>query len=1856
MVVLVKTVMSALNVMCKKPEATIQQAETKTLDILKKYDTNKDGEISLKEFQSFVSKDPEILRYLISFNLISHDDLRPDFGGNEGEMIPDVDSDLEAEINIKRNVNININTERIKNGIEHNSFEDSSQLNESSTKPSPLNSWLSQAKTSQPSEFKPKSSDSNPPEANLQLDYIYGYRCHDCRNNLKFGPQNEVIYHTAAVGIVLDSKKNQQQFFLEHTDDIIALDIYDTLCLTGQVGMTPLLCVWDVKTLQNKLTIRGVLQKGINCVCFSNDGRRIAAAGLDDDHCLVVYDLEKAINSKQNPLGSFKPKVLNDLGGGLLASGKTTRNEIFDLKFDPNDKTLIAACMKEILFIGFEGGLLKVIKGSWDNYLQQSVLCISFIEANVVTGMFKGELFVWKGNRPYNAVKAHNGPVNAICTRKSAKGLITGGNDGVVIIWESNLKKLSQLNLIDPALKCFNPKIRALSELNGIILVGTRSSEIIEFSLNSKPNVIMRGHYQGELWGLAMHPSSLQCFTVGEDNLLINWELNTHKFKQSTKLDFPSRSLHVSPDCKYLAVGCLNGSVLIIDPKSLTIITTLKDRQSDVSLLKFSPVAGGYLAVGFGAPDHELFIYNIKANFKIQSKLKGSNQKIVHLDFSEDACKLQFTNTSNEIFYYDVKSGKREPNGASLHKDEKWATWTCVVGWPVQGIWPPYSQGSDINTVDRAPGFESLVSGDDFGKVKLFKYPSAKEKAGYSQFLGHAAQVTNVRFSFKSEYVVSLGGADKSVFQWKYTFDRASAEEMNQFGDDEDEDTGGIFDEEKIEEGDQFMAVKPFKGEVDHSIPSYYKPSKKDNELPLGNLSLKHVNGFRCFDAYNTAKYGKKGEVVFVQAGLGVVIDNKGPKQEQSFFQMHEEDLIAMALHPKANIAATGQMAMKGKAKIIDIYVWDVENKAILAHINDFHLRAVCQLAFSPEGSKLLSVGQDDDNSLALHDWQSKILLTTSKVDKAKVTAVAWKSETQFVTIGPKHIKFWSLSGRNLNSKRGVFGQQSKQEPLVSVTYAYSNNQYCVTGSKSGNIYLWNGESANKPLKAHNGEVGVLLASKTSLYSGGDDGIVILWSFGGGGNLTKSAQIVEMATISKYRPGIRSLDIKSDGNMLVGTRGAELYEGKQGLNWNILLQGHYDGEVWGCAMSPGSYRFVTCGGDKTVRLWDMQTRKMIVGTEPFENDCRAIDWANNGKFLILGDVKGKLHVLDANTLQVINSLQSGFKSVEQGKGRKAIDPWIEDLKISPNSTMVAFGAHAGASNVEVMAINNNKLQTKGVIKAGLTSALTHLDWSADSEFLVINSQAYELKFASVSSLKSVSASSSRDIEWFTWTCTLGFASQGIFPPGADGTDVNSVCRCNNKRVLATGDDSGKVNLYKYPSVVPQSLNKQYSGHSSHVTKVKFSFDDCFLCSTGGNDKAVIIWETDFGAGDQNHGNKDIMEENNEEKPDEEVDPKDFLQKKKKIVGSDKFKQYKEGFIPAGEAMKNGDDKKGDDDMFGDEENKGDESVIPMKPWISAIKEPNGYIKPPLNQAIAPLVNLELVHVHGYRSNDCRNNVKYLKSGQIVYHAAALGIVLDPTTNKQRFFNLHNEDITCLAGHPDGVLVATGEIGSKAWIYVWDSNTMQKVCEFKKPLTKGVTALTFNASGDKLVAACINDFKTIAIFDVKIPNGVLLAQAKGGNEIILEISFQNDSDFVEVGPKHLRFWNFYNQAINSKLATIPNTVSKILLTCKYNNDDCLVGDLAGNLQVWKEGIMVNYSKLHDGGLEVLVTQGGYVLTGGKDCLVKILDKNYIPLVVYIADQNIKLSVNPSIRSLCFSSDLKCILIGTLGSEIYEIQTK
>jgi microtubule-associated protein-like 6 len=90
------------------------------------------------------------------------------------------------------------------------------------------------------------------------------------------------------------------------------------------------------------------------------------------------------------------------------------------------------------------------------------------------------------------------------------------------------------------------------------------------------------------------------------------------------------------------------------------------------------------------------------------------------------------------------------------------------------------------------------------------------------------------------------------------------------------------------------------------------------------------------------------------------------------------------------------------------------------------------------------------------------------------------------------------------------------------------------------------------------------------------------------------------------------------------------------------MSGHFDGELWGVACHPKQLKCVTCGGDSYLRLWDLETKKLLQVSKVFENDIRGVDWASNEQFLAVGDVKGFIYLVDATNLTVLDKKNSKF--------------------------------------------------------------------------------------------------------------------------------------------------------------------------------------------------------------------------------------------------------------------------------------------------------------------------------------------------------------------------------------------------------------------------------------------------------------------------------------------------------------------------------------------------------------------------------------------------------------------------------------
>ena len=131
-------------------------------------------------------------------------------------------------------------------------------------------------------------------------------------------------------------------------------------------------------------------------------------------------------------------------------------------------------------------------------------------------------------------------------------------------------------------------------------------------------------------------------------------------------------------------------------------------------------------------------------------------------------------------------------------------------------------------------------------------------------------------------------------------------------------------------------------------------------------------------------------------------------------------------------------------------------------------------------------------------------------------------------------------------------------------------------------------------------------------------------------------------------------------------------------------------------------------------------------------------------------------------------------------------------------------------------------------------------------------------------------------------------------------------------------------------------------------------------------------------------------------------------------------------------------------------------------------------------AAEPTASLALDFVNGLPGASIGNALKVTPCGKVVYYVAALGVVYDRATHRQRFFTGHDDDVRSIAQHPDGYTFATGQDGARPSVCVWTSRR-----EAKDPVdlpcaqlarvadTEGYmrsfVALAFDKTGDVLVS-------------------------------------------------------------------------------------------------------------------------------------------------------------------------------------------
>uniref|UniRef100_A0A672R5U4 Uncharacterized protein n=1 Tax=Sinocyclocheilus grahami TaxID=75366 RepID=A0A672R5U4_SINGR len=610
-----------------------------------------------------------------------------------------------------------------------------------------------------------------------------------------------------------------------------------------------------------------------------------------------------------------------------------------------------------------------------------------------------------------------------------------------------------------------------------------------------------------------------------------------------------------------------------------------------------------------------------------------------------------------------------------------------------------------------------------------------------------------------------------------------------------------------------FLRGRPITMHIPDQLRESYSLDHKV-ALPERKLKLQWVYGYRGRDCRSNLYLLPTGEIVYFNASVVVLYNVE--EQQQRHYLGHNDDVKCLAIHPDMVTIATGQVAgtsKDGKALQPHVRVWDSVS------LNTLHVigagvfdRAVTCVAFSKSngGAHLCAVDDANDHILSVWDWQKEKQLAEVKCSNDSVLGAVFHpmEANLIVTCGKSHINFWTMEGSTLTKRQGLFEKHEKPKYVLCV--AFAGNGDAITGDSSGNIYIWakGGNRISQVVSgAHEGGIFSLCVLKdgTLVSGGGKDRRVLLWDH----DYRKKSEI------EAFGP-VRTLAEGKQDELFVGTTRNAVLRGSFSGSLTPIVQGHTD-ELWGLDVHPSTEQFVTCGQDKQVYLWDTSSH-LPLWSKAIEDPGRSVGFHPSGTVLAVGTMTGRWLVLDTDTRDLVSMHTDGNEI-------------ISAVKYSPDGVYLAVASHDNFVYIYSVTENGRKYSRVGKC-TGHSSFVTHLDWSTDSQFIVTNSGDYEILFCELfSHLTPLSVNEAQ------MSCIMA----GIWPEGADGTDINALCKSHDNNLLASADDFGKVLLFSNPCSQPRAPSHIYGGHSSHVTNVAFLHDDSHLISTGGKDTSILQW-------------------------------------------------------------------------------------------------------------------------------------------------------------------------------------------------------------------------------------------------------------------------------------------------------------------------------------------------------------------------------------------------------------------------------
>ncbi|CAG7855299.1 COMPASS-like H3K4 histone methylase component WDR5B {ECO:0000303/PubMed:19567704} Short=AtWDR5B {ECO:0000303/PubMed:19567704} [Serendipita indica DSM 11827] len=575
----------------------------------------------------------------------------------------------------------------------------------------------------------------------------------------------------------------------------------------------------------------------------------------------------------------------------------------------------------------------------------------------------------------------------------------------------------------------------------------------------------LRGHTKS-VTAIAFSPDGLRILSGSEDNTIRLWDAETGQ-----SLGEPLRghtgsvnAVAFSPDGSQIASGSNDETIRLWNAETgQSLGEPFRGHQGSVNAVAFSPDGS---KIASGSNDDTIRLWDAEIGQPLGEPLLGHTRLVSAVAFSPDGSRIVSGSYDSTIRLWDADTGQTLGEPLSGHTD--WVTavafspdssrivsgsydteirlWNAETGQPLGE--PLRGHTRMVSTVAFSRAGSQIVSGSDDHTIRLWDVESGQSLG--EPLRGHTRLVTSVAFSPDGSRLVS-GSNDHTIRLWNAETGKSLGQSLHGHTD--------TVTTVAISPG----GLQMVSGSVDKTIRLWNRETGESVGEPLRG-STHSVTA-----------------VAFSPDGSQIV-----SSWNQRTIQLWN--------------AETGQPSgdpLQGHTHWVNyktIRLWSVSTGQLLGEPLQGHTQSVNAVAFSPDGSQIVSGSNDETVRL----WSVENGQSLGSPLRGHIWAVL------AVAFSPDGLRIVSGSGDNTIRLWNAETGQSLGEPLrghtgLVTTVAFSpDGLQIVSSSYDNTIRLWDaetGQSLGEPLRGHTNSVNAVAFSPDGLQimSGSTDCTVRLW-------------------------------------------------------------------------------------------------------------------------------------------------------------------------------------------------------------------------------------------------------------------------------------------------------------------------------------------------------------------------------------------------------------------------------------------------------------------------------------------------------------------------------------------------------------------------------------------------------------------------------------------------------------------------------------------------------------------------------------------------------------------------------------------